>query len=157
MVDRRGTSGRRRLLRAGVCALAAAGTGVALGSIVPIERTRAEGEEVAGETAPGRTDAQPNPVQLGPGASLGGRRPFPDDNPWNQDVSQLPVDPNSDALIASIRLDRGLHADFGTVWNGAPNGIPYVVVGGDQPKVPVRWTAWGDESDPGPYPVPPDA
>src|SRR5262245_59460078 len=43
-----------------------------------------------------------NPVQLGLLASLGGRRPFPDDDPWNQDISREPVDPNSDRLIASI-------------------------------------------------------
>ena len=29
-----------------------------------------------------------------------------------------------------------MHADFGTVYNGAPNGIPYVVVPGSQPRVP---------------------
>lgn len=95
-------------------------------------------------------------VSYGPGASLGGRRPFPDDNPWNQDISREPVDPSSDALIASIGLDRGLHPDFGTVWNGAPNGIPYVVVPGSQAKVPVRFE-YASESDPGPYPVPVDA
>src|SRR5688500_10553861 len=47
------------------------------------------------------------------------RRPFPADNPWNTDVSAMPVDPNSAALIAACGT-RGLHADFGTVWNGAP-------------------------------------
>jgi hypothetical protein len=93
---------------------------------------------------------------LGPGASLGGRRPFPDDNPWNTDVSGVPTEPNSAALLASIGLDRGLHPDFGTVWNGAPNGIPFVVVGADQPRVPVSFE-YADESDPGPYPIPPDA
>src|ERR1700730_876307 len=67
-----------------------------------------------------------------------------------------PVDPNSAALIASIGLDRGLHPDFGTVYDDAPNGIPYTVVGGDQPKVPVSFE-YADESDPGPYPLPPDA
>lgn len=92
---------------------------------------------------------------LGPGASLNGRRPFPDDNPWNRDVSGDPVDPGSAALVASCG-DRGLHPDFGTVWNGAPNGIPYVVVGGGQARVPVTF-GYADESDPGPYPVPPDA
>lgn len=92
---------------------------------------------------------------LGPGASLNGRRPFPADNPWNQDVSGEPVDPNSATLIAACG-DRGLHADFGTVWNGAPNGIPYVVVSGSQAKVPVTFE-YDDESDPGPYPVPRDA
>src|SRR5262245_48282577 len=83
-----------------------------------------------------RTLAAPG---LGPGASLGGRRPFPVDNPWNQEIATAPVDPNSAALIASIGADTGLHADFGTVWNGAPNGIPYVVVSGKQARVPVSF------------------
>ncbi|HEX2076610.1 MAG TPA: hypothetical protein VHG08_02845 [Longimicrobium sp.] len=93
---------------------------------------------------------------LGPGASLNGRRPFPSDNPWNQDVSGEPVDSSSAALIAACGADRGLHPDFGTVWNGAPNGIPYVVVSGSQARVPVTFD-YDDESDPGPYPIPPDA
>src|SRR5262245_40998033 len=63
---------------------------------------------------------------LGAGASLNGRLPFPADNPWNRDVSNEPVDANSAALIASCGLNN-LHPDFGTVWNGAPNGIPYIV------------------------------
>ncbi len=103
----------------------------------------------------GRHAAQRTP-DLGVGASLHGKRVFPEDNPWNQDISRLPVDPNSDALIASIGLDKSLHPDFGTVYNGAPSGIPYVVVPGTQPKVPVRF-AYPDESDPGPYPIPPNA
>src|SRR5207302_3066140 len=97
-----------------------------------------------------------NSIKLGPGAALGGRRLFPDDNPWNQDISREPVDPNSDTLIASIGRDRPLHPDFGTVYQGAPGGIPYVVVDGKQKKVPVRFQ-YPDESDPGPYPVPADA
>jgi hypothetical protein len=92
---------------------------------------------------------------LGPGASLAGRRPFPADNPWNQDISSAPVDPNSAALIASIGTGTGLHPDFGTVWNGAPIGIPYVVVSGTQARVPVSFD-YADESDPGPYPIPPN-
>jgi hypothetical protein len=59
-------------------------------------------------------------------------------------------------LIASIGLTTGLHPDFGTVWNGAPNGIPYDVVASSQAKVPVSFQ-YASESDPGPYPVPPDA
>ena len=95
-------------------------------------------------------------VQLGAGASLGGRRPFPADNPWNTDVAAAEVDPNSDNLIASIGLTTGLHPDFGTVWEGAPIGIPYVVVSGQQARVPVTFD-YADESDPGPYPIPADA
>ena len=81
---------------------------------------------------------------------------FPADNSWNMDVSELPVDPNSDDYITSISAygDEYLHADFG---EPAEYGIPYVVVDGDQPLVPITFTEYGDESDPGPYPIPPDA
>ena len=93
---------------------------------------------------------------LGPNASLEGRRPFPADNPWNTPVDQDPVDPNSDTLIASIGLTRGLHPDFGANYNGGPFGIPYIVVGGTTPAVSVTFD-YADESDPGPYPIPTDA
>lgn len=91
---------------------------------------------------------------LGAGASLGGRRLFPDDNAWNRDVSRDRVDHNSAELIAACGL-RNLHPDFGTVWKGRPIGIPYIVVAGKQPKVPVTFR-YASESDPGPYPIPPD-
>lgn len=94
---------------------------------------------------------------LGAGASLHGRRPFPPDNPWNQDISMMPVDSNSARLVASIGLDAVLHPDFGPLYHGAPNGIPYIVVAGSQPLVPINFTAYGGESDPGPYPVPRNA
>jgi len=106
---------------------------------------------------PTPTPAPAPKPDLGPGASLHGKRVFPSDNPWNQDVSTMPVDPNSANLIASIGLNTGLHADFGTVYNGAPNGIPYVVVSATQSLVAINFTAYGDESDPGPYPVPSNA
>lgn len=82
---------------------------------------------------------------------------FPADNPWNTDISTEPADPNSDALIASIGADAGLHPDFGTVWKRAPIGIPYTVVSGSQALVKVRFKWYGDESDPGPYPIPRNA
>jgi hypothetical protein len=75
---------------------------------------------------------------------------FPADNAWNQDVSSLPVASGSAAYIASIGPSGHLHADFG---GGGAYGIPYVSVR-SQPPVPVNFTAYGDESDPGPYPVP---
>ncbi|HKQ48752.1 MAG TPA: hypothetical protein VJZ71_11840 [Phycisphaerae bacterium] len=89
-------------------------------------------------------------------ANLSSLQIFPDDNPWNQDISALPVHPNSANYLASMGLNTGLHPDFGTVWDGAPIGIPYVVVGGDQPRVPVSFD-YANQSDPGPYPIPPDA
>ena len=95
--------------------------------------------------------------ELGIGASFNGARPFPSNNAWNIDVSRLPVHPNSPNLIASIGSGIGLHPDFGTFWQGSPIGIPYVVVAGSQQQVPINFIWWPEESDPGPYPVPPDA
>lgn len=89
-------------------------------------------------------------------ASLRGKRVFPSDNPWNQNISAVPVDPNSANLITSIGLNTTLHPDFGTTWEGAPNGISYIVVSGTQRRVPITFV-YGEESDPGPYPIPPDA
>ncbi len=97
-------------------------------------------------------------ASLGAGAALNGALAFPAGNAWNADVSSLPVDANSDALIASIGLTTGLHADFGAgLYNGAAIGIPYVVVAGTQARVVMSWTAYGSESDAGPYPVPANA
>jgi hypothetical protein len=113
-----------------------------------------------GHVGGGPPDDPPVPVpvpDLGPGASLHGKQLFPSDNPWNQDVSTMPVDANSNNLISSIGINTTLHPDFGTVYNGAPNGIPYIVVAGTQSGVPINFTAYGDESDPGPYPVPTNA
>jgi hypothetical protein len=95
---------------------------------------------------------------LGVGASLHGKRVFPADNAWNRDISKMPVDPHSDVLVASIGADKPLHPDFGTVYNGNPNGIPYLVISGDQAKkrFPITFQ-YADESDPGPYPIPLEA
>ncbi len=81
---------------------------------------------------------------------------FPADNVWNVRVDTLPADVNSNAYVTTIGGNKTLHPDFGTVYNGAPNGIPFVVVPGSQPRVPVSFD-YADESDPGPYPIPPDA
>src|SRR4051812_49210942 len=95
-------------------------------------------------------------LDLGPNASLRGYRPFPGDNPWNTPVDKLPVDANSRTFIKSIGADKPLHPDFGAPYEGAPLGIPYVVVAGTQPKVPLSFE-YADESDPGLYPIPRDA
>jgi hypothetical protein len=79
---------------------------------------------------------------------------FPAGNPINREVAHAPVDPNSAAYIASIGAALHLHADFGA---NPSYGIPYAVVGPRQPKVPIAFTAYGSESDPGPYPIPPNA
>jgi len=85
-----------------------------------------------------------------------GLQVFPLDNPWNKDISNEPVDPNSNVLIASIGNDVRLHPDFGTVWEGSPIGIPFNLVGSDQPKINVTFR-YASDSDAGPYPIPSDA
>jgi hypothetical protein len=81
-------------------------------------------------------------------------RIFPDDNPWNADISTLPVLNNSGNMVAGIGPTASLHPDFGTLFSGVPWGIPFIVAKGSQPFVTVDFTAYSDESDPGPYPVP---
>ncbi len=81
---------------------------------------------------------------------------FPYGDIWSMPVDNLPVLPNSAAYVTSIGADRSLKADFGSgTWEGGPIGIPFVVVEGDQPRLPVSFR-WADESDPGPYAVPLD-
>lgn len=96
-------------------------------------------------------DVPVDPEVDGPGACT----VLPADNPWNTDISDFPVHENSAAFIASIGGGDNLHADFGTVWAGAPNGIPYVEVTSSTPRVAVAFL-YADESDEGPYPIPAD-
>src|SRR3954454_8131826 len=91
---------------------------------------------------------------LGPAGSAraGLRCPvFPPDNPWNQRVDTLPVHPRSADYVASLGADLHLHADFGS-FRGY--GIPYNVVHAPVTPAPVRFTVYGDQSGPGPYPIP---
>lgn len=75
---------------------------------------------------------------------------FPSDNVWNERVDQLKVRSDSDALVESIGLNAHLHPDFGS-YSGY--GIPFNVVGKGAAKYKFKFL-WGDESDPGPYPLP---
>jgi hypothetical protein len=106
--------------------------------------------------------AAPPPVLT---EALTGRQVFPVTNWWNQDVSTAPLDARSAELIAWISnrtptnptTTRRLHPDFGP----PPYGIPYVVVDGVQPRVPVTFE-YADESDTGiaglpGYPIPDEA
>ncbi len=81
---------------------------------------------------------------------------FPAGNAWNTDISGYPVHPNSASFVASIGAGESLHEDFGTVYQGHPSGIPYVIIHKGQPRVPVTFD-YADESDPGPYPIPDNA
>ncbi|MBI1346071.1 hypothetical protein GC163_07260 [bacterium] len=82
---------------------------------------------------------------------------LPADHVWNTRIDHLPVDSHSAAYIQSIGPNDPLKADFGAgLYRGAPIGIPFVTVRGTQPLVPIRFQ-YADESDPGPYPFPPQA
>lgn len=101
--------------------------------------------------------AQPTPPQPSAGPVLAGCPVFAPDHIWNTRIDHLPTDPNSNLYIQTIGASRTLHPDFGSgLWNGGPIGIPFVVVGAGQTKVPVSFE-YANESDPGPYPSPPDA
>jgi hypothetical protein len=107
-------------------------------------------------TAPAPAQDQAPQVGLGANVGLNGRRLLPPDSPWHKDISNERVDRNSARILARVGLEKPLRADFGPVWEGTPMGIQYVVVPGTQPRVPVTFK-YADQSDPGPYPIPPDA
>jgi hypothetical protein len=89
--------------------------------------------------------------------TLAGCPVFPASNPWNTPVDKLPVAADSAALIASIGSSAGVHADFGSgLWNGSRIGIPYVVVHGSSTAKSRVSFVYADESDRGPYPIPPN-
>jgi len=89
---------------------------------------------------------------------------FPPTHPLNTSVADKSVDPNSQIILENIGLEEHLFADFGSgLWEGAAVGIPFVVVGKDQPEVPITYREndydgnYGNESEPGPFPIPLDA
>lgn len=125
------------------------------------------GSTAAGPPAPGSTaspvpgaSATPTPVgsatptpQAGV-AMLGSCRAFPADNAWNADVSGYPVDPNSANYLAEMNPGGSVkvHPDFGSDPSyGIPINVVSIPVGG---FVPIAFTAYASESDPGPYPIP---
>ena len=81
---------------------------------------------------------------------------FPASNVWNKRIDKLPKHERSKEIVRAIGLDLRVHADFGSgLWEGGPIGIPVTVVDSSQPQSFVDFL-YGDESDPGPYPLPPD-
>lgn len=104
--------------------------------------------------SPVRGGALPAPLPL-----------FPPSHWWNADISAAPVDPNSAAFVSDVGPTRGMHPDFGGDSGDAEAptyGIPYIVVSGTQPLVPVTFD-YDDESDVGApgrppgYPIPEEA
>jgi hypothetical protein len=90
-----------------------------------------------------------------PGPHLGGCPVFPGNNAWNTPIASAPLHPLSAQIISHIQTigtSRNIHPDVGSTF-----GIPFVVVPVDQPLVPITYTDFGSESDPGPFPIPLDA
>ncbi len=107
-----------------------------------------------GNGGTGNQDLACNVMNPGQGASLGGFVPFTSTSAWNTDVSSAPVDPNSASIISNWVGSVNVHPDFGS---DPTYGIPYVIVNGSQSLVNINLEAYGDESDPGPMPVPANA
>jgi hypothetical protein len=95
-----------------------------------------------------------NVMSAGQTASLNGFVPFSSSSLWNTDISSAPIDPNSNTIMSNWVGSVNVHPDWG---NDPTYGIPYVVVNGSQALVNVNLEAYGDESDPGPMPVPASA
>jgi hypothetical protein len=121
---------------------------------------------LAGCNLPPPLPPVPNPSSGGGGGGgagipttppkVAGCNVFPSDNAWNQDISKLPVRAGSSTYVANITSagKTNLHPDFG---GDGEYGIPFVVVPAGEPTRTINYTAYGDESDPGPFPIPPTA
>jgi hypothetical protein len=106
------------------------------------------------EGAPAPQPGQPPPPPAAPGPKVAGCPVFPADNAWNQDISRAPVDPDSARYLAAMSAaEEKLHPDFGS---SRAYGIPWIVVSRSQPRYRMQFK-YDEESDPGPYPFPPDA
>jgi hypothetical protein len=110
----------------------------------------------AGTVDAGKVDAGTDAGKVDAGGGnvpvIAGCQMYPADNPWNRDISKDPVHPNSSTFINVIGANTGLHPDFGSE---LLYGIPFNIVPGNQPRVPMTFL-YDEESDPGPYPIPPN-
>ena len=141
----------KSLLLITVCLASAACGSTTTTGLVPLPRGAgsALGAGTPSATLPASTATTRPATPLA--SPFGGQCPiFPADNIWNQDISQLPVDPNSSQYISSIGASGFLHPDFGS---NPAYGIPYNTVAGSPPAVSVSFQ-YADESDSGPYPIP---
>src|SRR5262249_61156822 len=77
---------------------------------------------------------------------------FTADDVLNEDVSGKAVDTTNTTKMYNLidpNMTTKIHPDFGPGF-----GIPITIVPSTQPKVPIVFDAYPDESDPGPYPYP---
>lgn len=83
-------------------------------------------------------------------AILSAMQIFPKNNPWNEDISKLPVHLNSVNLIKGMKHRNPLKLGYNL-------DMCFVLVPPGQPKVKVKLVSYPGESDKGPYPVPGNA
>lgn len=140
------------VLVGGACFIACSGVSNKPGSVGNGGGSGGGGGGTGGGT--GGSNLACNVMSTGQTANLNGFVPFTSSNLWNTDISSAPVDPNSGSIISNWVGSVNVHPDWGT---DPTYGIPYVVVDGTQPLVNVNLQAYGDESDPGPMPVPANA
>jgi hypothetical protein len=111
----------------------------------------ATGVTVIGSICAAQAQTAPAPPS---GPTIAGCPLFPADNEWNRSVTADPVDANSDRYLEGMNADsHHLTADFSA---SLGYGIPWIVVPGTQAPMPIAFD-YDSESDPGPYPIPPDA
>jgi hypothetical protein len=110
----------------------------------------------AGIDTPATAYAPARRLGVSGGPTVGGCPVLPAGNPWNTSIATAPIHPRSSEIVSTILANGGdsLHPDFG---ENPDYGIPYVVVPATEPRVPISYDAYGDESDPGPFPIPQNA
>ena len=93
------------------------------------------------------------------GPILAGCPIFPADSAWNADISRAPLASDSATLVGAQAAGHNVHLDFGDTQS--EYGIPYSIVPATQRLVPITYGTdgadYGDESDHGPFPIPPSA
>jgi hypothetical protein len=141
----------RRLLLAFSCAALMTAAACSNGVSVAHPSTNVEGRPMIniGTTNDGVSVAHPT---TGDDVRIGGCRVFPRKDPWNTDISAYPVDPHSADYLANMHPATHVHPDFGS---NPTYGIPWITVPQSQPFLPITFDD-PQESNPGPYPFPPN-
>jgi hypothetical protein len=93
------------------------------------------------------------------GPILAGCPVLPPDSAWNTDISSAPLAGDSSTLVDAQAAGHDVHLDFGDTQR--EYGIPFAIVPATQRRVPITYGTdgadYGDESDHGPFPIPPTA
>lgn len=112
----------------------------------------AAGKSGSGSGSAGKAGSSGSGVPGNPG-EVGGCKMFPADDAWNLDISGLDVDATWTQKVRDLVGSAKIHPDYGVDGQDL-YGIPINVVPEDQPRVPIAFDDYPEESDPGPYPFP---